>query len=208
MASTFCGISFAQNTTLPDPLIDEQKTQHAGERTIIIAGGCFWGVEAVYRHIKGVTKAVSGYCGGHPEKAHYDLVCMGSTGHAEAVEITYDPAQISVGKLLNVFFSVAHDPTTLNRQGPDAGTQYRSAVFFSTPEHEKIAKEYIAQLNQAKIFQNPIVTEVTLLEKFYPAEAYHQDYAQRNPDQPYIVAHDIPKVQNLKKKFPDLYIEQ
>ena len=174
-------------------------------QTIVLAGGCFWGIEAVYEHIRGVTNAVSGYAGGTREQADYETVSTGRTGHAEAVQVTFDPSKVSLQKLLQVFFSVAHDPTQLNRQGPDVGPQYRSAIFFSDEEQARVARAYIDQLASAKTFPRPIVTQVSKLDAFYPAEEYHQDFAEKNPTYPYIVYHDKPKVDNLKKRFPDLF---
>lgn len=207
-AALACGISGAQAASLPDPAFDAPLATHASEQAIVVAGGCFWGVQAVFQHVKGVKQAISGYAGGTAATAHYDTVSSGTTGHAEAVKVTYDPSQITPGKLLKVFFSVAHDPTELNRQGPDHGTQYRSAIFFTSPEQQKIAEAYIAQLDKAKVFSNPIVTKVGPLEAFYAAEDYHQDYATLNPDNPYIVINDLPKVANLEKEFPDLYVKR
>jgi peptide-methionine (S)-S-oxide reductase len=191
---------------IPDPVIDAPLAAVKGEQTAVIAGGCFWGVQAVFKHVKGVKDSVSGYAGGSANTAHYEMVGTGKTGHAESVQITYDPSQISYGQLLKVFFSVAHDPTQLNRQGPDTGTQYRSAIFYSNEEQKRIAQAYIDQLNQAKVFDQPIVTQVVALNSFYKAEAYHQDYAFHHPNQPYIMMHDLPKIENLRKQFPDLYI--
>ena len=199
-----CGAA-GSAATLPAPAMDVPASSVKGTQTAVFAGGCFWGVEAVFRHVKGVTSAVSGYAGGTAQTADYEKVSSGATRHAEAVQVTYDPAQVSYGQLLRVFFSVAHDPTQLNRQGPDAGPQYRSAVFFMNDEQKSVAQAYINQLSQAKSFSRPIVTEVVTLPAFYPAEAYHQDYAARNPNQPYIVIHDLPKVANLKQGFPALY---
>jgi len=176
-----------------------------GLQTLVVAGGCFWGIEAVFEHIKGVTDAVSGYAGGTKGTAEYETVSTGTTGHAESVKITYDPAKVSLEKLLQVFFSVAHDPTQLNRQGPDVGPQYRSAIFFASEEQARVARAYIDQLAKAKTFSKPIVTQVVKLEQFYPAEEYHQDFAEKNPTYPYIVYNDRPKVENLKREFPDLY---
>ena len=176
-----------------------------GLQTLVVAGGCFWGIEAVFEHIKGVTDAVSGYAGGTKGTAEYETVSTGTTGHAESVKITYDPAKVSLEKLLQVFFSVAHDPTQLNRQGPDVGPQYRSAIFFASEEQAKVARAYIDQLTKAKTFSKPIVTQVVKLDQFYPAEEYHQDFAEKNPTYPYIVYNDRPKVENLKREFPDLY---
>jgi len=191
--------------TLPDPAVDTPKAAVSGQATAVFAGGCFWGVEAVFKHVKGVTKSTSGYSGGSQMTAKYMLVGTGTTGHAESVEVKYDPSQVTYGQLLRVFFSVAHDPTQLNRQGPDWGTQYRSAIFFATPDQERVAKAYIAQLDAAKVYAKPIVTEVAPLKGFYSAEDYHQDYLARNPDQPYIVINDLPKLAALKEQFPQLY---
>jgi peptide-methionine (S)-S-oxide reductase len=180
----------------------------ASEETLVVAGGCFWGIEAVFEHVKGVTNAVSGYAGGMAEEANYDAVSSGHTGHAEVVKITYDPAQISMERLLDIFFTVAHDPTQLNRQGPDHGMQYRSAIFTNTPEQKQGVETYIRQLQESTEIKGKIVTQVTALEGFYPAEKYHQNFAERNPNQPYIVAHDKPKVVKLKQFFPELYTER
>ncbi len=171
--------------------------------TAVLAGGCFWGVEAVFERLKGVSNVVSGFAGGSKTTAHYEIVSTGMTGHAESVEITYDPSQISYGKLLQVFFSVAHDPTTLNRQGPDRGTQYRSAIFYANDEQKRVAEAYIRQLNDAKVFSHPIVTQVVPLSGFYAAEAYHQHFIDHNPDYPYVVYNDLPKLKALEKQFPD-----
>jgi peptide-methionine (S)-S-oxide reductase len=190
---------------LPEPAVDEPMASHAGQEKAVVAGGCFWGVQAVFEHVKGVTKVVSGYAGGDAQTATYDQVSTETTGHAESVEITYDPSVITYGQLLKVYFSVAHDPTELNRQGPDAGTSYRSAIFFTTPDQERIAKAYISQLGQAKVFPRPIVTQVVSLPAFYPAEAYHQDFFVHNPTYPYIVINDRPKVEHLKSEWPSLY---
>ena len=191
---------------IPDPAVDAPLANAKGEQTAVLAGGCFWGVEAVFEHVKGVTDVKSGYSGGSAKMADYESVSTGNSGHAEAVRITYDPSQITYGKLLKVFFSVAHDPTQLNRQGPDTGTQYRSAIFYKGEEQKRIAQAYVAQLNGTKLFKRPIVTQVSTLDAFHEAEAYHQDYAVRHPNQPYIVAHDLPKVENLRKQFPELYV--
>jgi len=191
---------------VPDPKLDAPLGQSKNLQTAIFAGGCFWGVEAVFEHVKGVNSATSGYAGGSRDTADYRTVSSGQSRHAEAVKVVFDPAVVSYGQLLKVFFSVAHDPTQLNRQGPDRGTQYRSAIFYATPEQQKIATAYIAQMSTAKIFGNkPIVTQVGPLQAFYPAENYHQDFARLNPNHPYIVFHDAPKVANLKQKFPALY---
>jgi peptide-methionine (S)-S-oxide reductase len=193
---------------IPDPVVDAPLATAKGEQTAVIAGGCFWGIEAVFKHVKGVIGATSGYSGGSAKTAHYDRVSTGETGHAESVRITYDPSQISYGQILKVFFSVAHDPTQLNRQGPDTGTQYRSAIFYSNEDQKRIAQGYIDQLNQAKVFEQPIVTQVVALDSFYKAETYHQDYAAHHPNEPYIRYHDLPKVENLRKEFPNLYIKK
>jgi peptide-methionine (S)-S-oxide reductase len=173
----------------------------------VLAGGCFWGIEAVFERVKGVTSVTSGYAGGTANTATYGQVGTGRTGHAEAVRITFDPSQVSYGRLLHVFFAVAHDPTQRNRQGPDVGPQYRSAIFYATDEQKRVAQAYIDQLTRAKVFRRPIVTEVVPLDHFYPAEAYHQDYAVRHPNQPYIVIHDLPKVERLRRRLPELYRE-
>ncbi|SHL26113.1 peptide-methionine (S)-S-oxide reductase [Bradyrhizobium lablabi] len=191
---------------IPAPTQDVKATD--GLQTAVIAGGCFWGVQGVFQHTAGVVNAVSGYSGGSKMTADYHMVSTGTTGHAESVEIKFDPKKISYGKILQIFFSVAHDPTQLNRQGPDSGTQYRSAIFTTSDEQTKVADAYIAQLNAAKVYQKPIVTKVGPLEGFFPAEAYHQDYLTLHPTQPYIAYNDIPKVENLKKIFADKYIEK
>jgi peptide-methionine (S)-S-oxide reductase len=194
--------------TIPPPAA-ETAVQSSGLETAVLAGGCFWGIQAVYQHTKGVTNAVSGYAGGTQKEADYQVVSSGRTGHAEAVQITFDPKQISYGKILQIFFSVAHDPTQLNRQGPDTGPQYRSEIFPQNETQAKIAKAYIAQLDAAKAWKRPIVTKTgTMSATFFPAEAYHQDYAIKHPYQPYIAFNDAPKVENLKKTFPDLWRDQ
>ena len=200
------GYGIASGSALPAPSTDIPASSVKGPQTAVFAGGCFWGVEAVFRHVKGVTKAVSGYAGGSAMTAQYMIVGTGTTGHAESVEVTYDPAQVSYGDLLRIFFSVAHDPTQLNRQGPDYGTQYRSAIFVTSDEQKRVAQAYIDQLGQAKAFDRPIVTEVTTLPAFYPAEAYHQNYLALHPTQPYIVYNDMPKLAQLKLQFPDRYV--
>ncbi len=177
----------------------------AGERTAVLAGGCFWGVDAVFKHVRGVSRVVSGYAGGSAATAQYETVSTGTTGHAESVQITYDPSQVSYAQLLRVFFSVAHDPTELNRQGPDTGPQYRSAIFYADAEQQRTALAYIAQLNQAKAFRAPIVTQVVPLRGFYPAEEYHQNFLARHPDHPYIVYNDLPKLRALQEQFASLY---
>ena len=189
---------------IPAPAQDVQASD--GLQTVVVAGGCFWGVQGVFQHTSGVVNAVSGYAGGSKGTADYDTVSTGSTGHAESVQIKYDPKKISYGKILQIFFSVVHDPTQLNRQGPDSGTQYRSAIFTTSDEQKKVTDAYIAQLDAAKVYRKPIVTRVGPLEGFYPAEAYHQDYLTLHPTQPYIAYNDIPKVENLKKIFAENYI--
>lgn len=186
------------------PPAEDMPPAEKGPQKAIFAGGCFWGVQGVFQHVKGVQRAISGYAGG-AAPATYDMVSRGNTGHAESVEITYDPSQISYGTLLQIFFSVAHDPTQLNRQGPDVGTQYRSAILPLNPAQSQVAQAYIAQLNAAKLFGQPIVTRLEDKPKFFPAEAYHQDYMTENPRNPYIVINDLPKVENLKRMFPDRY---
>jgi peptide-methionine (S)-S-oxide reductase len=200
-----CSSATASVARIPDPAVDAPLASSKGEQTAVLAGGCFWGVEAVFEHVKGVTDVKSGYSGGSPAKAQYEEVGTGETGHAESVQITYDPSQVSYGQLLKVFFSVAHDPTELNRQGPDTGTQYRSAIFFANDEQKRIAEAYIKQLDKASVFGQPIVTQVTALKSFSEAEAYHQNYLANHPDEMYIVINDMPKVENLKKQFPGLY---
>jgi len=191
---------------LPNPADDAPLAASHGSEKAVLAGGCFWGVQAVFQHVKGVTNVTSGYSGGSAMTAQYEVVSSGTTGHAESVEITYDPAQITYGQLLKVYFGIAHDPTQLNYQGPDEGTQYRSSIFYSSPEQQKVANDYIAQLTAAKAFAQPIVTQVVPLKAFYPAEAYHQNYATLHPNHPYIAHWDLPKVANLQKELPDLYV--
>jgi peptide-methionine (S)-S-oxide reductase len=188
----------------PPPALDEQANGKTSE-VAVIAGGCFWGVQGVFQHVAGVTNAVSGYAGGDKATAHYDMTSTGTTGHAESVQITYDPRKITYGRILQVYFSVAHDPTELNRQDPDEGTQYRSAIFPMNDEQARVAKAYIAQLGEAHVFQAPIVTTIEPGKTFYRAEDYHQDFLARNPGYPYIVFNDLPKVANLKRLFPALY---
>jgi peptide-methionine (S)-S-oxide reductase len=200
-----CSTADASSTPLPDPEIDAPLAKTKGEQKAVLAGGCFWGIEAVFEHVKGVSDAKSGYAGGDAASAEYRKVSSGTTGHAESVLVTYDPSQVTYGQLLKVFFSVAHDPTELNRQGPDRGTQYRSAIFYANEEQKRIAEAYIKQLDRAKVFNQPIVTQVTPLEAFHDAEAYHQDYLAQHPNEPYIVINDMPKVENLKKQLPQLY---
>lgn len=192
---------------IPTPIVDT-TTGETGLQTAVVAGGCFWGIQAVYAHTKGVTLAVSGYSGGKLANPTYNAVTTGQTGHAESVKITYDPKQISYGKILQIFFSVAHNPTQLNYQGPDHGTQYRSALFATNEAQAKTAKDYIEQLDKTGAFEGKIVTEVTPLSAFYPAEDYHQDYAFLHPNQPYIYYNDLPKIENLKAFFPEVWREQ
>jgi peptide-methionine (S)-S-oxide reductase len=189
---------------IPAPAVDDSKA--AGpKRTAVLAGGCFWGVQGVFQHVRGVTKVVAGYAGGARDTADYETVSSGTTGHAESVQITFDPAQVTYGQLLQIAFSVVYDPTTLNRQGPDVGTQYRSAIFYADDDQKRIAEAYIAQLDKAHVFAKPIVTQVDPLKGFYAAENYHQDYLFRNPTAPYIAYNDIPKVENFRRTFPSLY---
>jgi peptide-methionine (S)-S-oxide reductase len=190
---------------VPPPAMDEIALPQSAPQTAILAGGCFWGMEMVFQHVKGVKRVVVGYTGGAADTAQYETVSTGTTGHAESVQITFDPAVISYGKILQIFFAVAHDPTTLDAQGPDQGTQYRSAIFAMNPAQAGIAKSYIAQLNQSHVFPAPIVTEIDPAKPFYPAEAYHQDYGQLHPDSPYIAFNDAPKVSDLKSSFPAFY---
>jgi peptide-methionine (S)-S-oxide reductase len=191
---------------IPPPAADVPSSD--GLQTAVVSGGCFWGVQGVFQHTAGIASAVSGYAGGNKSTATYEQVSTGTTGHAESVQIKYDPKKISYGKILQIFFSVVHDPTQLNRQGPDSGTQYRSAIFTTSDEQKKVADAYIAQLNAAKVYSKPIVTKVGPLQGFFPAEDYHQDYLTLHPNQPYIAYNDIPKVQNLKKVFAEDYIEK
>jgi peptide-methionine (S)-S-oxide reductase len=199
-----CGNAGA-TVPVPDPNENASLASAPARDTAVFAGGCFWGVQAVFEHVKGVISSTSGYAGGEAKTADYETVSSGATGHAESVQVIYDPSKITYGELLKVFFSVAHNPTELNYQGPDHGTQYRSAIFTMNAEQAKLAKAYIAQLTAAKVFPAPIVTEVAQLKKFYAAEDYHQGYLDKHPDQPYIVYNDIPKVEALKKEFPALY---
>jgi peptide-methionine (S)-S-oxide reductase len=189
------------------PKLDSPKSAHAPQ-TAVLAGGCFWGVQGVFEHVKGVRKVLSGYSGGDKSGARYEAVSSGTTGHAESVQITFDPAEVSYGELLQIFFSVVHDPTQLNRQGPDSGKQYRSAIFYADESQKKIAQAYIAQLEKSRSFSGAIVTRVDALREFYPAEDYHQDFLIHNPRHPYIVFNDLPKVENFKRLFPDTYLGQ
>ena len=194
-------------TVVPPPTFDNPKVS-GPLQTAVLSGGCFWGTQGVFEHVKGVRQVLAGYAGGQASTASYETVSSGTTGHAESIRITYDPVQISYGEILRIFFSVAHDPTELNRQGPDEGTQYRSSIFYADVIQQRIATEYIAQLEQAHVFARPVVTRVDPLKGFYPAERYHQDYLYHNPNQPYIVFNDQPKIANLKKVFPDIYQER
>lgn len=197
-------VGFAEPAVVIPPAASDESPSGASE-TAVLSGGCFWGVQAVFQHVKGVDKVVSGYAGGAKATASYPLVSTGTTGHAESVEISFDPRVVSYGKILQIYFSVAHDPTELNRQGPDEGSQYRSDIFAASATQKQIAEAYIAQLDKAKVFRGPIVTRVDMLQGFYPAEAYHQDYATLNPDNPYIEINDRPKVDHLQALFPALY---
>jgi peptide-methionine (S)-S-oxide reductase len=198
----------SQARTIPDPTADVPLAKTPGQETIVFAGGCFWGVQGVFEHVKGVKSATSGYAGGAANTAEYERVSDGNTGHAESVQVIYDPSQLTLGQLLKVFFSVVHDPTELNRQGPDSGTQYRSAIFYRTDEQKRLAEAYISQLNAAKVFHGKIVTEVTGGTQFYPAEGYHQHYLVNHPTSMYIVINDLPKVRALQKEFPGLWVEK
>ena len=200
----------AASKPLPDPAPVAAATPKTGStmETAVFAGGCFWGVDAVYKHVKGVIDVKSGYAGGSAKTAEYDRVSEGDTGHAESVRVEFNPQQVSYDQLLKIFFSVVHNPTELNRQGPDTGSQYRSAIFYTSEDQKKAALDYITQLTNSKAFSKPIVTQVVPLKDFYMAEDYHQNYLANHPDQPYIVINDIPKVENLKKEFPDLYVEK
>jgi peptide-methionine (S)-S-oxide reductase len=191
---------------LPDPATDEPIAMSKGQPKAVFAGGCFWGVDAVFKHVRGVKSVTSGYAGGSAATALYDIVSDGRTGHAESVEIIYDRTQVTYGQLLKIFFSVAHDPTEVNRQGPDEGTQYRSAIFFANDEQKRIGQAYIDQLTAAKVFPRRIATEVVPLKKFYAAEAYHQNYLAEHPTSPYIKSYDLPKIEQLKIQFPDIYV--
>jgi peptide-methionine (S)-S-oxide reductase len=199
LAAGACGAS-----QFPDPAVDDSLQATKGKQVAVLAGGCFWGVEAVFEHLKGVDNVVAGFAGGDRSTAHYEEVSTGTTGHAESVQITYDPAKITYGQILKVYFSVAHDPTELNRQGPDSGTQYRSSIFYANDDQKRIAEAYIHQLNEAHVFRSTIATQVVPLKGFYAAEAYHQHYADLHPDNPYISTYDLPKVADLKKQYPQM----
>ena len=201
-----CGASAdAVNKSIPAPEIDTPAAEATRPQVAVLAGGCFWGLQGMFEHVQGVTKVVAGYSGGEKATAHYEMVGTETTGHAESVEITFDPKQISYGQLLRLFFSVAHDPTELNRQGPDSGPSYRSEIFFASPSQERLARAYVEQLTKAKVFASPIVTRIEPLKAFYAAEDYHQDYLIHNPHQPYIVYNDLPKIDALKRVYPQLY---
>ena len=189
----------------PDPTVDKPPSVAVALQTAVFAGGWFWGVDAVFKHVKGVAEVESGYAGGNATTAQYEKVSSGATGHAEAVRVRFNPAEVSYQQLLQVFFKVAHDPTQLNRQGPDVGSQYRSAIFYVDTEQQKATQDYIRQLTESRAFSRPVMTQVTALQSFYPAEPYHQNYVVRHPDQPYIVYNDLPKLENLRKQFPALY---
>jgi peptide-methionine (S)-S-oxide reductase len=190
---------------IPAPILDEARPPSGASEVAVLSGGCFWGMQGLFEHVKGVREVVAGYAGGTPATAQYETVSGGTTGHAESVKITFEPLVVSYGEILRVFFSVAHDPTELDRQGPDAGTQYRSDIFFATPMEEKVARAYIGQLAKAHVFNDHIVTRLDHFSGFYPAEAYHQDYLLHNPDSPYIVVNDLPKIAALKRLYPELY---
>jgi len=197
----------ATDKVIPMPVVDEPLAATAGKKTVVFAGGCFWGIQTVFKHTKGVISSTSGYSGGEANSADYETVSMGNSGHAESVQVVYDPSKITLGSLLRIFFSIAHDPTQLNRQGPDSGTQYRSVVFYGDLDQKKVVTSYLGQLDSAHVFKKPIVTQVVALKAFYPAEGYHQDYAEKHPYELYIVVNDAPKVENLKKLFPGLYVK-
>ena len=207
LAATLLASAAEPAVVIPPPALDAAAAGGDGQQTVVLAGGCFWGVQGVFEHTKGVVQAVSGYSGGTKETAHYEMVGTERTGHAESVQITYDPKQISYGKILQIYFSVAHNPTQLNYQGPDRGPSYRSAIFYANGEQKRIAEAYIAQLDKARVFHAAIVTKLEPLTGFYPAENYHQDFLVLHPDYPYIVFNDLPKVENLKRLFADYYRE-
>jgi peptide-methionine (S)-S-oxide reductase len=202
-----CTASAAPKTPIPAADVDLPPASSPGKQTAVFAGGCFWGTQSVFERVKGVLQTTAGYAGGSQATATYDQVTTETTGHAESVEVVYDPARITYGQLLRIFFSVAHDPTQLNRQGPDVGSSYRSAIFYMNEDQRRIAMAYIAQLDRAKVFNKRIVTQVVPLKGFYRAEDYHQDYALHNPDNPYIMVCDRPKVDALKQQFPDLFVD-
>jgi peptide-methionine (S)-S-oxide reductase len=195
----------SKSAPFPNPVVDDPLATAGSQRSVVVAGGCFWGVQAVFQHVTGVVSATSGYAGGTVKNPSYEAVCTGRTGHAESVRIVYDASQVSLGRILKAFFSVAHDPTEVNRQGPDTGTQYRSAIFYADEGQQRIARAYIDQLNEAKVFRRPIATQLVPIDQFYQAEAYHQDYATKHPYEPYIAINDLPKVEALRKQLPELY---
>jgi peptide-methionine (S)-S-oxide reductase len=207
LALSLLHVRAASTTPIPPPKMDVPLASSSGQQTAVFAGGCFWGTQAVFQRVKGVAKTTAGYAGGSASTASYDQVTTEKTGHAESVEVVYDPARITYGQLLRVFFSVAHDPTQLNRQGPDVGPSYRSAIFYANEDQKRIADAYIVQLDQAKVFPKPIATQVTPLKGFYRAEDYHQDYALHHPENPYIQVCDRPKIESLKKQFPELFVD-
>jgi peptide-methionine (S)-S-oxide reductase len=200
-----CQAGNGTNAAVPVPAVDEAKAAASTKQSAVVAGGCFWGIQAVFQHVKGVISATSGYSGGTVKNPDYETVSSGQSGHAESVQIVYDPSKVTYGELLRVFFSVALDPTEVNRQGPDDGTQYRSVIFYGNDEQKRIAEAYIAQLDQAQVFRRPIATQVVALKAFYPAEAYHQNYATMHPNDTYIMFNDAPKVANLRREFPEMY---
>jgi len=206
MAATVACHASSAAVKLPNPAADEPLSKIKSAETVVLAGGCFWGIQAVFEHVKGVSSATAGYSGGSASTAQYETVSTGQTGHAESVRVVYDPSQISFGQILKVFFSVAHDPTELDRQGPDEGTQYRSVIFYASEDQRRIAQAYVDQLNGAKVFARPIVTQIAALKAFYPAESYHQGYAERHPNEPYIAINDLPKLDHLKQTLPELYV--
>jgi peptide-methionine (S)-S-oxide reductase len=207
LAALIATISVRAKAPIADPAVDDSLAATSSHQTAVLAGGCFWGMQLVFEHVRGVVSVTAGYSGGSAKTAQYEIVSTGQTGHAESVRITYDPSKVTYGQLLKVFFSVAHNPTELNRQGPDEGTQYRSVIFYANDDQLRIARAYIAQLDQARAFSGEIVTQLTSLNAFYPAEAYHQDYAIHNPDNPYIAFNDLPKLDHLRKQLPDLYVK-
>jgi peptide-methionine (S)-S-oxide reductase len=204
LAIILAAIGLGADKSLPDPATGLEKATASSKKTAVFAGGCFWCTEAVFEELAGISKVVSGYAGGTADTAHYKIVSAGKSDHAEVIEITYDPSKVSYGSLLKVFFGAAHDPTQLNRQGPDWGRQYRSAIFYTDPEQKQIAEAYIKQLEAAKVFGKPIVTEVVALQKFYPAEGYHQDFVRNNPRHPYVVQNALPKIDKVRHGFPAL----
>lgn len=205
VVSSSASASAKNGASFPKPTLDDPMASAPSQEIAVLSGGCFWGIQAVYEHTRGVISATSGYAGGNADTAHYDIVSAGTTAHAESVKIVFDRSRITYGQILMIFFSVAHNPTELNKQGPDWGIQYRSAVFYANSEQQKIATAYIAQLDAAKVYSQRIVTQVVPLNGFFPAESYHQDYVKHHPDNPYIVINDLPKLANFRKQFPDLY---